>query len=262
MAKAKKLIVANWKLNPETPREAKDLYKKTKKLSLKLTNTEVLVCAPSVFLGFLNHRPSKNLHLGVQDVGIEKSAGAFTGSLSAGQLKYAGAEYTIVGHSEKRASGDSDERINVKVKNALSSGLSVILCIGEKVRDTHGDYLNILKTQLELGLAGVKKTQFADIVIAYEPVWAIGKDATGVDTSDNFLHNALFIRKVISGLAGKEAAHAIKILYGGSVNPKNAEGFLGAGKADGLLVGRACLDPKNFGEILRISEVVAKTQTR
>jgi triosephosphate isomerase (TIM) len=258
MTKQKKMIVANWKMNPVTPREAKALYLQTKKISSKNPQAEIIVCPPAIWLGFLNHRPSKNLSLGAQDFSVDKSVGAFTGSVSSAMAHYAGATYSIVGHSERRSAGDDFEKVNLKVRLALGDGLKVILCIGERVRDNGGQYLAVIKRQLESGLDGVKRNQFANIAIAYEPVWAIGKEATGADTPEDFLHDALFIRKVISEIVGKSYAHEVKIFYGGSVNPKNARGFLEEGQADGLLVGRASLNAEQFKQIVETTKPIKK----
>lgn len=258
MTTSKKLIVANWKMNPETPREAKDLYAAAKLIASKVSSVDLVLCPPSIFIGFLNHKATKNFSLGMQDVASDKGSGAFTGSVSATMVAYVGAEYTLVGHSERRAAGETDEIINSKIKLALSAELTTILCVGEKERDSHGDYLEVIRTQLEKGLAGIKKTQFKNIIIAYEPVWAIGKTAAVADSPESFFQTALFIRKIVSNLAGKEAAHSIKVLYGGSVSPKNAAGFLEEGKADGLLVGRASLDPISLKNIVMIASGVAK----
>ncbi len=253
MTTSKKLIVANWKMNPETPREAKDLYAAAKLIGSKISGVDLVVCPPTIFIGFVGHKGTKNFSLGVQDVAPDKGPGAFTGTISAAMAAYAGAEYTLVGHSERRAAGETDELINTKMKLALSAELTPILCVGEKERDSHGDYLEVIRTQLEKGLAGLKKSQFKNIVIAYEPVWAIGKTAAVADSPESFFQTALFIRKIVSNLAGKEAAHSIKVLYGGSVSSKNAQGFLEEGKADGLLVGRASLDPITLKAICLIA---------
>jgi len=258
MSKSKKLIIANWKMNPATPREAKALYLQTKKISLKNPQAEIVVAPPTIWFGFLNYRQSKNLNLGVQNFASEKNTGAFTGSISSAMSKYAGANYALVGHSERRAMGDNDEMVNMKVRLALNNELKVVLCVGEKVRDNSGHYLEIIKKQLESGLSGVKRSQFSNILVAYEPVWAIGKEATGTDTPEDFLHDALFVRKVVSGIMGKSYAHDLKVLYGGSVNSKNARGFLEEGQADGLLVGRASLNPDQFKEIAEATKPIKK----
>jgi len=250
-----KYIVANWKLNPPTPREAKTLFTKIKKASQGLRRVKVVVCPPAVFLTSLTVGQGKVLSLGAQDVAVV-DFGAFTGSLNSDILKYSGATHIIVGHSEVRERGEDNEVVNTKIKAILKAGLTPILCVGEKKRDNQGHYLEYLKTQLLEGLVRVPKKELSKIMIAYEPVWAIGVAARGVDTPEDFLHNALFIRKVVAKLAGQEAVMKIPVLYGGSVNEKNADSFLSAGGADGLLVGRASLDASKFGQIIKMAENV------
>jgi triosephosphate isomerase len=211
----------------------------------------VVICPPSLFLSELG-RVGKNgkVALGVQNISAEAS-GALTGQISASMAKSVGAGYVIVGHSECREAGESDELINQKVRAALKVGLKVILCIGERVKDEQGEYLAFIKNQLTVALEGVPKNKMADLLVAYEPLWAIGEVATGVETPAGFLHNALFVRKIIDGLYGNKVAHGLPILYGGSVDKKNARSFLTDGAADGLLVGRASLEPINFAVIIK-----------
>ncbi len=250
-----KYIVANWKLNPPTPREAKSLFIKLKKYSTGLKRSKIVICPPNPFLGLFDTKTGKTLSLGGQDCQVV-DFGAFTGAVNPALLKYSGCSYVILGHSEVRERGDSNEMINEKVKASLKAGLKVILCVGEKKRDSQGLYLEELRLQLTEGLSRINKKDFSKIIIAYEPVWAIGVAAKSVDTPENFLHNALFIKKIIAKLAGKETALKIPILYGGSVNEKNALGFLSLGEANGLLIGRTSLDGEKFGQIVKIAESV------
>jgi len=169
-------------------------------------------------------------------------------------VKEVGASYVILGHSERRATGENGEIINRKIKAAIKNGLDVILCVGERERDTQGKYLRILENQLKEALIKMPSRLAEKLLIAYEPVWAIGKGATGVETPEGFHHNSIYIRKVLSNLIGKKRALEFPILYGGSVDVKNAISFLTEGQANGLLVGRASLNAKDFGEILRQAE--------
>lgn len=246
----KKLFVANWKMHPETPREAKALAAKTKVLAGRYRKHAVVVCPPAVFLGLLADTSSKSLHWGAQDVSLRRGAGAYTGEVSAAQVCYAGASYALIGHSERRAMGETDEMVNQKVKNALAARLKPIICVGETERDEGGQYLAPLERQIRGALAGLKKTDLKNVIIAYEPVWAVGQAAQKADTPEDFFHHAIFIRKTISDLFGKKVAMATPVLYGGSVNGKNAAGFLMEGQADGLLIGRASLKPEEFKKII------------
>ncbi len=239
-------------MNPLAPSEAKKLFLGIKKVAAKLKRTRVVVCPPAVFLPLLTSSSSR-LSLGAQDVFTEKG-GSYTGSLSAEMLGYAGASYTIIGHSERRAAGDNDETVNRKIKAAVRAGLTPIICVGEKERDQQGNYLNFIRTQVETALAGMTKKISADWLIAYEPVWAIGKSAAEAATPADFLEKKLFIRKIISSLVGSKLGREVPILYGGSVEPKNALGFLQEGEVDGFLVGHASLRADQFGEILKTAE--------
>lgn len=197
-----RLLVANWKMNPETPREARALFSKTKLLASRLRHTTVVICSPAVFLPLL--KSGRNIALGAQDISTELR-GAHTGQISAPMVKYSGAAYTIIGHSERRAAGETDEIINKKIKIALGQGLKVILCVGERERDERGDYLKHLRDQLEKAVHRLPRPAVAWLVIAYEPVWAItatagqvGGGADRADTPADFLEQAIFIRKVLS----------------------------------------------------------------
>lgn len=242
-------------MNPVTLKDAKLTYSAIKKVASKTRRTKVLICAPTIYLSELKKLSAgaSKVELGAQDVS-SADVGAYTGATSAYMVRDLGVKMTIIGHSEKRATGDTDEMINQKIKIALSAGLKIILCIGETKRDGHGEYLNILQKQLEKALAGFPARQADKLIIAYEPVWAIGKNAAGVETPDGFLHNKIFIRKIVSRIVGKKKALALPVLYGGSANSQNAVDFLRAGQADGLLVGRDSLNPKNFAEIIKIAE--------
>lgn len=246
----KKLIVANWKANPESLREAKEIFLPVKRAAGKLKNVEVVFCPPAVWLASLS-----GLALGGQDAFWELS-GAYTGRLGPTMIRNAGANYVILGHSEMRNAGDTDDIINAKLRLALRSGLKVILCVGEKERDERGDYLAVLREQLEVGLSGVPRPYAKQIILAYEPVWAIGAQAKGADTPAAFLEQSIYLRKILASIFGKEAALVARILYGGSAKAENAAGFLKAGEAGGLLVGRASLDAAEFIKILKIANEI------
>ena len=264
----KKLIVANWKMNPQTPREARGLFSKVKLAAGKLRQTQVVICPSAVFLTLL--KSGKNLALGGQDIFELGPSGAparpngrsggFTGSISAAQIKYAGAEYVILGHSERRRSlatagqGETDELINKKVRLALETGLKVILCVGETTRDERGDYLKVLRAMIEHGLERVVRAEIKSLVVAYEPVWAIGGLTQVADTPEGFLEHSLFIKKVLAARFGQAAAMAVPILYGGSVSPENVRDFLTRGEASGLLVGHESLRADHFNQILRLAD--------
>lgn len=252
MAK-KKIIIGNWKMNPLSTKEADKLLGGVAKSIPALKNTEVVVCSPFIYIDRLK-KVSKKISLGAQDAFLG-DVGAFTGEVSPEMLYELGARYVILGHSERRAMGETDELINKKVKAALASSLMPVLCVGELLRDdTHGHF-EIVKSQIKECLKGIPKNSISRVIIAYEPVWAISstpnrRDATPADS----LEMAIFIRRVLSDLSNPVVAKETKVIYGGSVNERDAGDFLENGGVDGLLAGRASLDPKKFGEIVRICE--------
>ncbi len=254
----KKIIVANWKLNPDSPREARELFLKIKRTVSKLKRVETIICPPAIFLPGLEKArgAAKNLALGGQDA-FPALDGAWTGQISPAMIRKSGARYLILGHSEKRALGESNEVVNQKLKLALAQGLKVILCVGEQTRDAQGHYLQTIKTQLLTALEKVPRKLGSQIIIAYEPVWAIGDAAKFADTPAGFLEQAIYIRKILSIWIEQKAAMQVPVLYGGSVDAKNALGFLADGQADGLLVGRSSLRADIFGEILKLADALA-----
>jgi triosephosphate isomerase len=251
-----KLVVANWKMNPESIREARELLQPVKRILRTLKKVEAVVCPPALFLEELARRQVvSRLHFGGQDAFWERASGAFTGQLSPAMFKKAGAEYLILGHSETRQLGMTDVLINRKLKAALAAELKVILCVGEQERDEHGAYFKLIQNQLTEALKNIPRKFFARLIVAYEPLWALSTHGRGPDTPQDFLEQAIFIRKIISTYVGSHLAVRTPVLYGGSVDHKNAAGFLTAGEADGLLVGRASLRPDYFVQILKIAAV-------
>lgn len=213
-----KLLVANWKMNPQTAAEAIQLAR-------AIDKKNVVIAAPFVYLANLKLK-IKNSELCAQDV-FWQEKGAYTGEISPMMLKKLGVEYVIIGHSERRVLGETDEIINKKIKAALSVGLKIILCVSEK---------KFIQNQIRKDLKGIK---IINLIIAYEPTWAIG---TGkADTQENSKKVLNFIKSLFKD--------KLKVLYGGSVNSKNAAGFLNM--FDGLLVGNASLNAKEFGKIIK-----------
>ncbi len=227
---SKKLIIANWKLNPTTLKEAQKLAASIK---TKAKNTVVL-CPPTIYLSKVRFPK-----LGAQDC-FWQATGAYTGQTSPLQLKDLKIKYCIVGHSERRAAGDTDEMINAKVKTLLEYKIIPVLCIGfgTSVEQDDLEVVDMLKSQLDADLAGVDA---AKVTVAYEPVWAIG---TGKNASPEHAEKmSIFIK--IKYKAGK-------VLYGGSVNLHNAKLFLEQQNVDGLLVGGTSLNAKHFNQIINL----------
>jgi triosephosphate isomerase len=254
--KKEKVIIGNWKMNPATLKDAEKLLAQVGKGITGIKRTEIVVCPPFIYLERLK-KLSKKIKLGAQDVFWEDK-GAFTGEISALMLENLAIKYVILGHSEKRALGESNTEVNKKIKSVLAQGLTPILCVGESERDESHSYFNLVKTQLEECLAGVSKNVASKITIAYEPVWAISSTPNRRDaTPDDSREMAIFIRKVLFDKFGPDSA-SMRIIYGGSANEKDAAGFLKDGGVDGLLPGRASLDPKKFIEIVKICEASTK----
>jgi triosephosphate isomerase len=249
----KRLIVANWKMNPQSAAEAKRLFAAVSKTARRLKNIETVICPPFPFLCTL--RPARHTFLGVQDVFWEKQ-GAFTGEVSPKMLKNLGATWVIVGHSERRQNfGETDEMINKKVKAALAAGLKVIFCVGETLQERRrGQTKAALRRQLRKALVGMRSLVIGhwSLVIAYEPVWAIGSGLA--ETPQNAESAALFIRAELSKLLAGRAAKGIRIIYGGSANSKNISGYIAMPAISGALVGGASLNPKEFIRMLEISD--------
>lgn len=253
-AMAKKIIIANWKMNPQSLKEAKRIFGEIKKTAVKLKKTETVICPPFIYSSELKSK-NKELKMGAQDIFWDDKKNSYTGEISVWMLKNSGVKYVIVGHSERREHlKETNEMINKKVKTALKNGLRVVFCVGEKKRDSGSDYLGFVREEIEGGLKGVRRKLMKNLIVAYEPVWAIGKSGKNAANPEDVLKMAIYIRRILMPLAGKEWAKKIPILYGGSTDPGNAEGFLRDGGVQGLLVGHKSLIPKDFNEILKVAE--------
>ncbi|MFH1956188.1 MAG: triose-phosphate isomerase, partial [Patescibacteria group bacterium] len=242
----KKIIVANWKMKPNSLKEAKKIFDEVKKTASRMSKVETVICPPFVYLSELGHSVSKktlSVQVGVQNLFWEEK-GSYTGEISVLMAKDLGIKYAIIGHSERRKNlQETNEMVNKKVKIALANGIKVILCIGESERDINSNYLYFLKDEIAKGLNGVPRKFFKNIIIAYEPIWAIGKKGKYADRLENVMQISIYIRRILFGLAGKELSRNIPILYGGSVEPENAEDLLKEGGVQGFLVGHASLVP-------------------
>ncbi len=254
---SKKIIIGNWKMNPSSLRQAEDLFKSTLKAIPNKLKTTIVICPPFVYLEpLLNLLKAKSKKqkavLGAQNVSFEEK-GAFTGEISMEMLKDIGVKYVIVGHSEIRAGGESNLDINKKIKMALSFGITPVLCVGELERDENHEYLSFVKKQIEECLAGVIKSSISKIIIAYEPVWAVGKGSIREASPKEFHEMRIFIKKVLSDKFGAKMVEKVKILYGGSLHIDDISEFLKE-DAGGFLVGRYSLDAKKFSEIIKKCE--------
>lgn len=253
----KPLMVGNWKMKPATLKDAKAIYQKIAKVAGTFRNVDIVVAPPAVFLSELKRTSaSKKIKWSAQDSFIKREASA-TGELSPSQLKSVGVSYVILGHSERRALGDTNEQVRAKMDAALAEGLAVILCIGEHERDRSGEYLGFLEAQLTSAFKGRARTELDRIIVAYEPLWAIGKSAKDAHVQARDVHEMIiFVRKYFADRYGKAVADERVVLYGGSAEPVNAAMLLRDGHADGLLIGHASIVPHEFVEMLSIANTL------
>lgn len=246
---SKPLIIANWKCNPSSLAQAKALFNKINSASLKYKQKfNIIICPPLAFMPFLIGK-RKNVEIGSQNVFWQE--GAFTGEVSAKMLKSIGCKYVIVGHSERRARGESEEDINKKIKAVLSQEMTPIFCIGETFfQKKEQKTAEILQAQIENGLTGIVKNNINKIIIAYEPVWAVG---TGNPCkADDTMTMIILIKKFLSKKHGWPTAKKIRIIYGGSADASNARNYVHESGAEGLLIAGASLSAKKFIDILRV----------
>jgi triosephosphate isomerase (TIM) len=249
----KPVIAGNWKLY-KTKGEALALIEELAPQISGISNVEVVV-APvfTVLPSLVNAIAGTQIGLAGQDVFWEEE-GAYTGEVSPRMLMDAGASYAIIGHSERRQYfGETDQTVNKKIKATLKGALVPIFCIGETLEAREaGETFKVLETQVKGGLEGLTATQFAPVIIAYEPVWAIGTGKTATDEQAQEAH--AFIRGVVAELYGKDAADKVRILYGGSVKPENIKGLMACPDIDGALVGGASLKGASFASLVRYGE--------
>lgn len=244
----KPIIAGNWKMN-KTPAEAETLVTELKPL-VKDAACDVVACVPAVdFAAVKAAIEGSNIHLGAQNVHFAAS-GAYTGELSADMLKAAGVEYVIIGHSERRQYfGETDKTVNLRVKAAVAAGLKVILCVGENREEREAGYTDALvEYQTLIALNGLTDEEVANVVIAYEPVWAIGTGLTATDEQAN--ETIGVIRKAVARKYGAAIGEKIRIQYGGSMNPKNVKGLMAQPEIDGGLIGGASLKAPDFSLVV------------
>lgn len=247
--------MANWKMNPETLTEAKEIFNPPRNFAKNLKNTDVVVCPPFPFIQPLSKlKLPKNIFFGAQNVSSEIK-GAWTGEISAEMLKGLGVKFVLVGHSERRTLGESGEIFSKKLQRAFDAGLTPIFCIGEKERNKDGRHLEVIKNQIKEGLSGLPKKHLVGIMIAYEPVWAIGKSYKDAMTPTDIHETVLFIKKIISESFGRDIAGGCKIFYGAAVEAENVALIVEQGNVDGLLVGHASLKPEEFLKILKAIDI-------
>jgi triosephosphate isomerase (TIM) len=242
-------IVSNWKMAPEKKEQVDSLITAYKEFNKKYKKTaNFIVCPPALFAERWIKKAG-TIPCGIQRVASD-DAQAQTGMMSATMAKSVGIKYALVGHSEVRAKGETNEDVAKQIGLLLKQSITPIVCIGEKQRDKDGWYISEIKDQIEILAKENTPKVFSKIVIAYEPVWAIGAGATREATVEECHEVLLFIRKVVSDSVGPKVGNSITLLYGGSVNETNAKRYLSEGGAQGLLIGRTGLDAKKMKQLL------------
>ena len=244
------LIAGNWKMY-KTPEEAAETARELVERVTGVTDVDIMI-APTYTALEPVFKAIKNspVALGAQNLFWENE-GAYTGEISAPMLKSVGCQYAIIGHSERRQYfGETDETVNKKIQAAIQVGLKPVFCVGEteKERDS-GQTLSVLDKQVKKGLEKLVSDQLDDLIIAYEPVWAIGTGKTATDEQAQEVHQ--FIRSLLEKNFGETLSNAIRILYGGSVKPDNIAGLMSMPDIDGALVGGASLDAESFSKIVK-----------
>ena len=254
----RKVIVAgNWKMN-KTAKEAVKFFNELKPLVADVKNAGIIIGAPFTALETATRETAgSNIKIAAENMNAKES-GAYTGEVSPLMLKDLGVEYVILGHSERREYyHETDEIINEKVKSALAHDLKPILCIGEKLEEREAGTTNdVVKTQIVGGLKDVTAEQMANVILAYEPVWAIGTGKTATPDQAQEVH--AFIRGLLTDLYGKEVAENVTVQYGGSMNDGNAADLIAQTDIDGGLVGGASLIPEKFAVIIKAGDAAAK----
>lgn len=246
----KKLMAANWKMY-KTPDQAREFFRDFLPLVADHTRDEIVVCPPFINLpAAVEAAKGSNVAIGGQDVYWEKE-GAYTGEISTGMLLAVGCTHVIIGHSERRQYfGETDDTVNHKLKAALEAGLTPIVCVGEVLEEREANLTDdVLRRQCLRAFHAVSAKKAAKLVVAYEPVWAIGTGKTATPQLAADAHQ--LIRSEVAKSFGDEFATHLRILYGGSVKPENAKALMSQEEIDGALVGGASLDPKSFAAIVK-----------
>ncbi|MFW9881658.1 MAG: triose-phosphate isomerase [Candidatus Thorarchaeota archaeon] len=248
------IVGGNWKMNRGTPKQAELMLKELIPLIKKINNVEIVIAPP--FTSLISSRKilkNTNMKLGAQNMYFEEK-GAFTGEISPNFLKDIGVEYVILGHSERRdIFKESDDLVNKKLKKALSKGLKSIVCIGEHLEEREeGKTKEVIQYQMNETFKDLNKDQITQTVIAYEPIWAIGTGKTATPDQAEEIH--VFIREILAQKFDRETAEIIRIQYGGSIKPDNAEELFSKKNIDGGLVGGASLQADSLANIIKAAE--------
>ena len=260
MKPKKILVIGNWKMTPNTLIEARAKMAIIKRFAEKMKLTETVICPPTPFIAPLSLMAGGikgKVKIGSQDISKFES-GAHTGEVGAVMLKSTGVSYVIVGHSERRAIGEDAPTVAQKLQKALAAGMTGVVCVGEAERDNEAEYLSVIKGQLKEALVYMSRQQFANLVIAYEPLWAVNNSRNVAITPHEIHQIVILIRKYLKDNWGESIASIVKIVYGGSVTPDNAQDLVHNGEVDGLLIGRASWQPEDLKSICQSLNIVKK----
>lgn len=245
----KLILVGNWKNNPSSLREAGNLLTGLGKKARLFKKLSVFIAPPLPYLESVTKKSKNFAALASQDIFFSPD-GTHTGVVTPDILKSFGVKLSIIGHSERRKLGETNQVIAQKVKTALRSGIIPLICIGEETHDAEGNYFEFLSEEIKASLEGVRRKDDAQrLVIAYEPIWAIGKRGKDAMEPAELSQVVIFIKKVLTEIFGRESAEKIPVLYGGSVEPSNAKNLIKETGIRGFLVGRSSLTTKGFAEI-------------
>jgi triosephosphate isomerase len=244
------LIVANWKAYVDTRERAKKLFAVAKRLATSVKRVKIILAPSAPYLGLLAIGNRSRILFAGQDISTT-TIGSATGEVTGTSLKNAGATHVIIGHSERRALGETDEIIRDKVRRAIANGLSPIVCVGETERDHDARYLMFIKKQIASVFAPLSPQERMKVVVAYEPVWVIGKSAHDALPERELGEMVLYIRKILGEYLKGRSAQKIPVLYGGSVEAGNIRSLAGGSSVDGFLVGHASADPIAFTALVK-----------
>lgn len=251
----KKIVAGNWKMYKDKNETIELVSQLKEKIKENTPDVEIVICPPFTSIELAGELIKNSIiHLGAQNMHAEVE-GAFTGEVSAKMLKSFGVEYVILGHSERRSYfKESDDFINQKIKRAIEFNLKPIFCLGETLEEREaGKTFKVVENQLMSGLAGISRFELENIVIAYEPVWAIGTGKTATPEQAQEVHS--FLREMLARIYDSEISNRVKILYGGSVKPENARDLFKQPDIDGGLIGGACLKADSFYQIILAAQV-------
>jgi len=244
------IIIGNWKAYVESEKKAKQLVASAKRAAASYTSVDVVLAPPVPYIGLFTTGNKSRVVFASQDLS-ETTGHAETGEVSAALLADLEVQYSILGHSERRARGESDALVSEKVRRALAQGITPIVCIGERERDLEAQYLQFVREQIRSVMEPLSPKERAQIVLAYEPIWAIGKTALEAVSPTDLTEMVMYIRKALGDFMPRKATNSMRIVYGGSVDATNAKVLATGTGIQGFLIGHASAEVKEFSGIIR-----------